>query len=249
MSHAGEAEAQIHPAEAGTAPARMRIHYRISRSIAQTLYTLLFWGRVYGVEQVPRTGGVLLACNHQSFFDPALATLALPRECHYMARDSLFRNPLFGRFIESYNAFPVKRAASDIAAMKATLARLKAGALVTAFPEATRTRDGRVNPCRPGVIVLANRAHVPLVPVAIEGAFDAWPRHRKLPRRARIWVEYGRPFSPRELAEAPREELAARLTMSIRTIHNRLRRRAGRTPFVYADGPASADSTRVHGPR
>lgn len=221
----------------------MRIHYRISRSIAQALYTLLFWGRVYGVERVPRTGGVLLACNHQSFFDPVLATLALPRECHYMARDSLFRNPWFRRAIESYNAFPVKRGASDVAAMKITLARLKAGALVTAFPEATRTRDGRVSPCRPGVILLASRAGVPLVPVAIEGAFDAWPRHHRLPRRARIWVEYGRPFSPHELSQAPREELAMRLTTSIRAIHNRLRRRAGRSPIAYDDdGPAPTDS-------
>jgi 1-acyl-sn-glycerol-3-phosphate acyltransferase len=213
----------------------MRLYYRAGRVLCQTAYILLLNGRVYGVDHVPRSGGVLLACNHQSFLDPVLATLALPRECSYMARDTLFANPGFRWLIESLNAFPVRRGESDVAAMKTALKKLGEGAVLTAFPEATRTEDGRVRRVKPGVIVLARKAKVPVVPVAIEGAFDAWPRNRKLPRLARVWVEYGTPIQPGDLIGADRDQAAARLTTDIRTIHNRLRRRAGRRPFVYDD--------------
>lgn len=211
----------------------MRLYFRLCRFIAQGAFVLLTRGRVYGLRHVPRTGGVVLASNHQSFLDPIIVTLALPRECSYMARDSLFRNPLFRRFIESFNAFPVRRGTSDVAAMRASLERLRHDAVITAFSEGTRTEDGRVHPCRAGVIVLARKAGVPLVPVAIEGAFDAWPRHRKLPGRATILVEYGRPFLPESLARMDRDAAAERLTAEIRTLHNRLRRRLGRRPFDY----------------
>src|SRR5262245_28199568 len=108
----------------------MRPWYRFCRWLCHGVFLVFFRGRVYGRDNVPLEGGVLLACNHQSYLDPVLATLALPRECHYMARDTLFRNPQFRRMIESLNAFPVKRGTADIGAIKETLRRLKNGALV-----------------------------------------------------------------------------------------------------------------------
>ena len=79
----------------------MRAWYRFCRIVCQGVFTGFFRGRVFGCRNVPRTGGVLLVCNHQSYLDPVLATAALPRECHYMARDTLFRNAFFRRLIES----------------------------------------------------------------------------------------------------------------------------------------------------
>jgi 1-acyl-sn-glycerol-3-phosphate acyltransferase len=213
----------------------MRLYYRFGRACCQLGYVLLLGGRVYRVNHVPSRGGVLLACNHQSYLDPVLATFAIPRECTYMARDTLFRNRYFRRLIESLNAFPVRRGESDVAAMKMALKKLAAEAVLTAFPEATRTEDGRVRPFKPGVIVLARKAKVPIVPVAIEGAFEAWPRHRKLPRSASVLIEYGRPIEPDEMQGVDRDESAQRITREIRTIHNRLRRRVGKRPFVYDD--------------
>lgn len=177
----------------------MRRWYRYCRVAANVLFIVLGRGRVFGRRNVPLTGGVLLVCNHQSFFDPILATLALPRECHYMARDSLFRNRWFRRLIESLNAFPIKRATADVGAIKETLRRLKRGALVTAFPEATRTRDGSVQPMQSGVVLLARKARVPLVPTLILGAYEAWPRQAALPRPAPIIVAYARPLWPAEM--------------------------------------------------
>lgn len=177
----------------------MRPWYRFCRFWCQLVFTTVFRGRVFWIWRVPREGGVILVCNHQSFLDPVLATQALPRECHYMARDTLFANPRFRGLIESLNAFPVKRGTADIGAIKETLKRLKAGALVTIFPEATRTPDGQVQPMQPGVVLIARKARVPLVPTLILGAFEAWPRSAKLPHPAPILVAYGEPLTPAQL--------------------------------------------------
>lgn len=184
----------------------MRLWYRFCRICCQTFYMLFFRGRVFGTVNVPRAGGVLLACNHQSFLDPPLATLALPRECHYMARDTLFHNPLFRRLIESLNGFAVKRGTADVGAIKETLRRLKRGALVTLYPEGTRTLDGSVGPMQPGFVLLARKARVPIVPTLILGAFEAWPRHAPLPTPSPIVVAYGTPLRPEEMTELSDEQ-------------------------------------------
>lgn len=173
---------------------RIRLGYELSRRIAQLGFLTLFSGRAFGINHVPRTGGVLLVSNHQSFLDPILATLALPREGNYMARDSLFHNPRFKRLIEYYNAFPVKRDSADMRAIKETLRRLRAGQLVLAFPEGTRTTDGDIGPMRGGVVLLARKTRVPIVPMVILGAFEAWPRTQKLPRRHQIILAYDPPL-------------------------------------------------------
>lgn len=116
-----------------------------------------------------------------------------------MARDTLFRGPL-KKLIESLNAFPVKRASADIGAIKETLRRLKHGALITVFPEATRTEDGQIRPFQPGVILIARKARVPVVPTLILGAYEAWPRHARLPRPKRVLVAYAEPLTPEQMA-------------------------------------------------
>lgn len=189
----------------------MRPYYRYSRILCQMIFVLVFRGRIFGARNIPSRGPVLLACNHQSFLDPVLATLAVPRECHYMARDTLFRRPLFRRLIESLNAFPVRRGSADIAAVKETLRRLRAGAVLTAFPEATRTPDGSLQPMKPGVVLMARKAGVPLVPTLILGAYEVWPRQARLPMPKPILVAYGEAIWPEELEGLSDEQAVALL--------------------------------------
>lgn len=177
-------------------PPPMRLGYRILRFWSQVLFLGLFRGRVFGASRVPRCGGVLLVSNHQSFADPVLATLALPREGNYMARDSLFAVPWLRPIIEYLSAFPVKRGTADMGAIKETLRRLKGGKVVLTFPEATRTTDGSVGPMRAGVVLLARKARVPIVPMVILGAFRAWPRTARLPRPHPVMVAYAPPVYP-----------------------------------------------------
>ncbi|MBN2445385.1 MAG: 1-acyl-sn-glycerol-3-phosphate acyltransferase, partial [Phycisphaerae bacterium] len=103
---------------------RMRLVYRVSRDICQVVYAGLLRGRVFGVRHVPLDGGVLLVSNHQSFLDPMLVTLALPRECSYMARETLFKGGLATRILKTYNAFEIKRGTADLRGIKEALRRL-----------------------------------------------------------------------------------------------------------------------------
>jgi 1-acyl-sn-glycerol-3-phosphate acyltransferase len=150
----------------------------------------------------------LLVSNHQSFFDPVLVTMALPREGNYMARHSLFANPVFERLITSLNAFPIRRNSADIQAVKETMRRLKSGKLVVTFPEGTRTRNGSVGRFLPGAGAVALKARAAVVPVFVDGAYRSWPRHRTLPRPVRVSVRYGTPLTPEQLADYTPVELA-----------------------------------------
>ncbi|MCP4245532.1 MAG: 1-acyl-sn-glycerol-3-phosphate acyltransferase [bacterium] len=218
----------------------MRFTYGTLRILAQFIFILYGRGRVFGLNHFPRSGGVLLACNHQSFFDPIIAGLPLPREAHFMARDTLFRNPAFRWLITHLNAFPVRRGTADVAAIKRSLRLLKAGGIVLTFPEGTRSRDGSIIDLRPGLIAIAKRARCPIVPTIIEGAFEIWPRHQAFPGRAPLWIEYGRPIPAERLAAVEPDEAARYLTARLRTMHNALRERIGRTTFEY--GPETHEA-------
>jgi len=223
----------------------MRLFYRICRAGTQFFFLLLCRGRVLHLTRVPKEGGVLLVCNHQSFFDPMIATNALPRECHYMARDTLFRNNWFEKLIRAVNTFPVKRGTGDVGAIKETLRRLKRGALVTVFPEGTRTHDGGIGRMQPGVVMLARKAGVPLATALILGAYEIWPRQAKWPRLGPVLVEYGEPLSPEQIRDMTDEECISALRdqlvamMAKRRSHPMLRGRLKPLPNEPKPAPLS----------
>lgn len=170
-----------------------RIWYRFVQTWAQLLFVLLFGIRVFWRERVPRRGGVLLVANHQSFLDPVIASLGLPRQVSPLARSDLFQGNAFTWLIRSVGALPVKRGVADTAAIKGAIRMLRAGEAVLLFPEGTRTHDGSLGTFRRGMCLIAARGNAPIVPVAIDGAFEAWPRDKKLFRFRRIRVGYGEP--------------------------------------------------------
>jgi 1-acyl-sn-glycerol-3-phosphate acyltransferase len=209
----------------------MRPYYLFMRYVAQMVFMLYFRGRVFNLRNVPPSGGVLLACNHQSFFDPIAAALPLHREGNFMARDTLFDNPLFGRLIDSLNAFPVKRGAGDVGAVKEILRRLKDGKAVVVFPEATRTRDGSVGTINANSMALAKRAGAAIVPTLVDGAFEAWPRTALLPRPRMMYVTYAEPVSFEEVQAWPVEKIteivAERLRATLDASRDKRRRAMG----------------------
>ena len=211
----------------------MRLLYRVGRVVAFVTAQVLCAERAFGLRHVPLRVPVLLASNHQSFLDPLLLTYLLERECHYMARDTLFSNPYFGRLLSSLNTFPIKRATGDVAGVKETLRRLKSGALVLTFPEGTRSSDGRILPFQAGVFAVALRARVPVVPAVLEGAYEVWPKTRKLPRPARVWVEYGPPMPAETILNLGARAAAVEFTARVRALQSKLRRRIGAAPFTY----------------
>ncbi|MBN1909406.1 MAG: 1-acyl-sn-glycerol-3-phosphate acyltransferase [Pirellulales bacterium] len=193
-----------------------RVWYNLVKRSLQLGWTLCYKVRCTGHMNVPREGPVLLVSNHQSHFDPPLVGGCCPRAVSYMARETLFKSPLFGGLIRSLNAFPIDRDGSGIAGIKETLRRLKRGEAVLVFPEGTRSPDGQIAPFKPGFASLAVRSQATVVPVGLAGAYQAWPRKRNLPGPGRLYLHYGRPMPPDELAGATERELVARIEAEVR---------------------------------
>lgn len=179
--------------------------------------------RCHGREKIPPSGGGLMLSNHQSNLDPVLIGLACDRRLNYVARKTLFRFAPFRWLINSLDAIPIDREGLGFEGLKETLRRLKRGELVLLFPEGTRTPDGLVHAIKPGFCAVARRAGVPVVPVALDGAFDAWPRHCRRPRTAVIHLDFGDPIGPAEIERMSDDALVAEVERRIRDCHARAR--------------------------
>jgi 1-acyl-sn-glycerol-3-phosphate acyltransferase len=165
-----------------------------------TLLASTFGLRATGRKNIPATGAAMLVSNHLSHLDVLVLGILLDRPLNYVARSTLFFFPL-GWFIRSLGAFPIQRDGIGAQGLKETLRRLKAGGIVTLFPEGTRTLDGELGEMKSGIAMLATKAKVPILPAAIAGTFEAWPRSRSFPVPHPIRVHFGRPISP-ELARS-----------------------------------------------
>lgn len=165
----------------------------------QALLRIVFTGalryRAFGVRNVPRAGPALLVANHQSFLDPLLAGLPLPRPVSYLARDSLFDVPLIGWVLRNAYVVPISRERAGSGSVRMAVERLERGFLVGVFPEGTRTPDGRMGAFKPGFLAILRRANVPVIPVGIAGAFDSLPRGAWCVRAAPVAVVFGRPIA------------------------------------------------------
>jgi 1-acyl-sn-glycerol-3-phosphate acyltransferase len=173
----------------------MNLSYRIGWTCFRLMYATYFRWRVYGTENVPEQGGVILASNHASFLDPPLVGSGLKRDINYLARESLFRFPGIGALLRSWNAVPVDRDGGGARGLKIILDRLLAGNGIILFPEGTRTKDGNLQPARSGIGLTVIKSTAPVVPVRVFGTFEAYGRHRKFPRPHRVVVKYGRPMN------------------------------------------------------
>jgi 1-acyl-sn-glycerol-3-phosphate acyltransferase len=217
----------------GGAVQQPNLWYRVMRRFFQVGMTAVWKIRVFNRHLEPPHGGAVYISNHQSFLDPMLSSLGLRRPMNYMARDTLFRFPVFRQIIESLNAFPVRRGTADLTALKEAMRRLKAGGQVVVFAEGTRTVDGRIGPMLPGVAVLAQRAAEWTVPVLIDGAFEAWPRTSLLPMPGSVVIQYGQPIRQKVAREMTPEKLVESVRQTLIDIQTDVRRRVGRPPLHY----------------
>jgi 1-acyl-sn-glycerol-3-phosphate acyltransferase len=151
-----------------------------------------FWGiKTTGLDAVPRSGPLLVACNHASLADPPLLGVALAparRPC-FLAKKELFSNPILTWFFRGTGVIPLDRGSADHAAMRAALEVLESGGTLAIFPEGTRTKPGERRAPKLGVSFLSARTGAPVVPVRVLGT-AGFPRERPLE------VRFGSPLPP-----------------------------------------------------
>ncbi len=190
----------------------MRPWYRFCRFLFRCYFRLYHRGRILHADRLPATGAFILAGNHVSFLDPPFFGLCCEREAYFLGRDTLFRNPIAGAILRSWNCVPINRERGDLGALRTVLRLLGEGKAVLMFPEGTRSRDGQLQEPRPGVGMIVAKANVPVVPMRIFGTERALPRGQSFPRPAQVTVVFGEPFQyplPANIEELRGEELKA----------------------------------------
>ncbi len=219
-------------------PAVSSLWYEFAYWISAVGFTFGFSLRGEGGRHVPSSGPALLIANHQSFLDPMLVGLTARRHLCFLARKTLYRNRAFGWLLRSLQAVPIDQHGFAREGLKTILDQLQAGRAVLVFPEGERTWDGVLHGFRPGIHLLMKRIPMPIIPVGIAGAYDAWPRWRNLPHPApfflpaekgNVAVAIGRPLDGRHFAAMPREQALEGLFQEVQKMVARaehLRRKA-----------------------
>lgn len=171
--------------------------YSFLKLIAFFLFKVFFNIKIYGRENIPKTGQVIIAGNHLSYLDPILLGVAVNRKLNFIARDSLFKNVFFAKFLKMINTFPLKKEGIiDLRAIKEALSRLKSGGAVVIFPEGTRSIDGKLKEGLSGVGMIASKAGCPVVPAFIKGTDKAFPVGAKFIKFKSLSVYFGRQIFP-----------------------------------------------------
>ena len=200
--------------------------------------------KVYGKKNVPKKGSLLILANHQSYLDPMLCQWSVfPRFSWHVARSTLYTNKWFGMLLATLNTIPINRGEADLKSMRAILNKLKEGKPVCLYPEATRTHDGRIIDIKPGVTLLSRRSGADVLPITIEGAYEAWPRHQKLPHTKKALIQIGEVITAERIKEMGDKAFAQLLTRELRRMQNELRVKMGRPEFDYSnsEGTGSGD--------
>jgi 1-acyl-sn-glycerol-3-phosphate acyltransferase len=169
--------------------------YRVARDAAWLLFKAIGRTEVVGYEHLPERGGVVVASNHVSYLDPPLVGSNIRRECAFMARHDLWDRRWLGGLISRLNAFPVHRDTADRAAIRQAIDLLNGGLVLVLFPEGTRSPDGLLQEPQPGVALIVQRAHVPVVPTAVVGPEVMLPVGARKLKRTRLRVVFGEPIT------------------------------------------------------
>lgn len=173
--------------------------------------------RIEGQERIDPRRPCIFAANHQSQFDILVLQGRFAPEFRWFAKQELFRIPLLGPAMRSAGYISVDRGngRDALRSLDAAAARIAAGSSVVMFPEGTRSRDGRLQEFKSGAMLLAIKARVPVVPVAILGTREILPRGAILSRPGSVTIRVGEPISTAGLRPKDRQELSDRVRKSL----------------------------------
>ncbi|MBR4224037.1 MAG: 1-acyl-sn-glycerol-3-phosphate acyltransferase [Oscillospiraceae bacterium] len=164
------------------------------RYTVRGVYHLWYDFKIEGEENVPEQEGFIIACNHRSLADPVLVTMPVRKPVKYMAKEELFKSPIFAAFIRGLGAFPIRRGAGDMGVIDDCVERLRKGYNVVIFPEGTRQYENKVARLKTGVAVIAGKSGAPVLPMGV--VFEG----KKLHFRSKLTLRIGKPIPPEEIA-------------------------------------------------
>jgi 1-acyl-sn-glycerol-3-phosphate acyltransferase len=186
------------------------LFYTVIRWIVGGGSRVAFRLRLRGEENLPKSGGYVVAPSHRSMMDIPFVAWITPRQIRYMGKVSLFKIPVIGWLFTVLGGFPVQRDGTDRKALRQAIDMLQRGEVLLVYPEGTRQHGPKIEPLQPGAAYLALRAGVPIVPVGIAGSEEIFRSHAtKRPRFGRVAVVIGEPIVPstRESGVVPRAEV------------------------------------------
>jgi len=215
--------------------------------------------KMRGLENLPEKGPYLLCSNHQSYIDPLVMVGALPyrqfRDTFALGTSDIFGTGFMRRLARWLRVAVLDPNANLVPAMRAGAFGLSQGHILVLYPEGERTNDGNPRIFRKGAAILSIHTQAPIVPVAIEGFYEAWPRHKKFPRFTDLQLVFGRPIQPpplQEASEAAYERLTSELKSRVVRMWQELRKRElrekelpgkhAREPESDSKNPASAET-------
>ena len=168
--------------------------YTILRPVAWLIFKCLFFVSHKGKENLPSTGSYILASNHLSLIDPVFLGLGVSkRKVHYMAKAELFRNKFMAWFCRSLGAFPVKRGAMDVSAMKTAIDELTKGHIVGIFPQGKRVRESKISRYKSGFALMASKSNCLVVPAYIK------TKNQRISIFRKVSVTFGKPMTLQDL--------------------------------------------------
>lgn len=221
----------------------------LSRLLLAPLARLVFRPRIFGKANVPASGPVLIASNHLSFIDSVVITLVAPRSVSFLAKADYFTGTglkgwISRVFFTSIGAIPVERGAGHAAqdALDSGLAVLRSGGAFAIYPEGTRSLDGRIYKGRTGVAWLALTSGVPVVPVALSGTENLQPVGSRMPKLAKVTVEFGAPLN---LSSHGRADSGRARRKATDEVMDAIRRMSGQVPAGIYNEPPGTVGDRV----
>ena len=196
--------------------------YRAVLFFAWCFFKIFYRHRIYGLDHYYDQAAII-ASNHTSNYDPPILAISWPDEVHFLARESLFKNGLFGGFIRRLNAHPVSGDAGDIVVFKLINNLLGTGKKIILFPEGTRNKKNELGVLKPGIAMLVSRSKTAVIPAYVHGTFSIWNRSKKFPK---LWGKtacvFGTPILWEQFVHLDKKEgqnaLTAKLAESINSL-------------------------------
>ncbi len=184
------------------------ILYYLIVSMTRAVLKSCFNVRVINREKLFEDGPCIYVANHQSFLDPPAIGQIFEEEVHFLARKTLFDNPVLNVIFPRRNILPIDQERPDPSSILRVLRTVKDGGRILIFPEGSRSPDGKIHDAMPGIgLILGRLSGVPVIPIRIEGAYECLPIHAKRLRNVPITVSIGDPipFTEQELKARTRE--------------------------------------------